>query len=553
MGRVLRHLAPCNRCCDTDRNCPLRASRFTGIVSSWARDLDDEDSSSKAAPRPSDLDTGILSSTATPLGHWSCKLLVSSSNARRILAFPSGDSLNFDSELRAFCDGFLSPVAIPPARRAYDPGNPTHMADLSARFMGAGDERLRRTIELNRGLTPANGRVPTHPFPQGNFKQGKTPRVSKDRVHHLHRASICEVLFTDAFETGDSKFRYGQAFVDYRSRWGDVIPLRSRIQVGWAFGEFCCRNYIPLILIRDNISENVGGALMSECHARGVKSSFICPYTPQQDQDENYLGRITTMASYAMVYASAPLFFWRWAILCTVFIANILATYYSRERIWSTPYTCLFWEPFPDASIVVPFGCGALVLLDKDDRAKFKTRCALLIFIHYATTHPLYTYAFFSPRSKRVLYRQDAIFLTTTFPMRHARVYSGLSADDEALTPFRSPLGSSPECPEDLSFRGWKAGDDLPDFDDHSTGFSLHDDPRTSRTDTHACPPDWPRRYPDHPAFGPRSTVPVPVPSTFPPTSPPLPDDFVPDAPDDVVPDAGGTGGVGDSIGSTGS
>jgi hypothetical protein len=171
------------------------------------------------------------------------------------------------------------------------------MADLSARFMGTGDERLRRTIELNRGLPPATGRVPAHPFPQGKFQQGKTPRASKDKVHHLHRASICEVVFTDTFETGDSRFRYGQAFVDYRSRWGDVIPLRSRSQVGWAFGEFCCRNFTPLILIRDNIREIKGGSLMAECHARGVKSAFICPYTPQQDQAENCLGRVTTMAS----------------------------------------------------------------------------------------------------------------------------------------------------------------------------------------------------------------------------------------------------------------
>jgi hypothetical protein len=259
------------------------------------------------------------SSVATPLGQWSCKLLASSSDSRRILAFPSGDGSHFDSELRSFCDSFLSPVSIPPARRTYDPGNPTHMADLSTRFMGAGDERLRHTIELNRGLTPATGRVPTHPFPQGKFKQGKTPRVSKERVYHLNRASIAEVVFTDTFETGDSKFRYGQAFVDYRSRWGDVNPLRSRTQVGWAFGEFCCRNFTPLILIRDNISENRGGTLMTECHARGVKSAFICPYTPQQDQAENYLGRVTTMASYAMVYAGAPLFFWRWAIQCAVF------------------------------------------------------------------------------------------------------------------------------------------------------------------------------------------------------------------------------------------
>ncbi len=155
--------------------------------------------------------------TSSSLGTWSCKLLVSPSSSHRILAFPSGNSLGFDAELRSFCDGFLAPVASPPARKTYDPGNPLHMADLSARFMEAGDERLRCTIELNRGLSPATGRVPAHPFPQGRFLQGKTPRVSKGKVHHLNRASICEAVFTDTFETGDSRFRYGQAFVDYRS------------------------------------------------------------------------------------------------------------------------------------------------------------------------------------------------------------------------------------------------------------------------------------------------------------------------------------------------
>jgi hypothetical protein len=124
-----------------------------------------------------------------------------------------------------------------------------------------------------------------------------------------------------------------------------VIPLRSRTQFGWAFGEFCCRNFAPLVLVRDNISENIGDMLMTKCHARGVKSAYICSYTSQQDQAENYLGRVTTMASFAMVYAGAPLFFWRWAI--AVFVSNITATYYSREQVWSTPYTLLgVWGAF---------------------------------------------------------------------------------------------------------------------------------------------------------------------------------------------------------------
>jgi hypothetical protein len=89
------------------------------------------------------------------------------------------------------------PNAIPPARRTYDSENPAHMADLSVRWMDTGDERLRRTLDLNRVLTPTTGRVCTLKFPKGKFVQGQTPKVLKDKVHHLHRASICEVVFTD--------------------------------------------------------------------------------------------------------------------------------------------------------------------------------------------------------------------------------------------------------------------------------------------------------------------------------------------------------------------
>jgi hypothetical protein len=76
------------------------------------------------------------SSALAGLNSWSYKLLAGTTLRNRILAFPVTDSLHFDAELRSFCDGYLSPVASPPARRTYDLSNPIHMADLSARFMG---------------------------------------------------------------------------------------------------------------------------------------------------------------------------------------------------------------------------------------------------------------------------------------------------------------------------------------------------------------------------------------------------------------------------------
>ena len=333
----------------------------------------------------------------------------------------------YEENLQEFCAAYFPPAMPREDRKTYQVNDVADMADLSIRFMGVGNDRLRHTLERSKGLTPCKRdekvyRVPPHHFPLGKWASGKTPRVSKDKVKFLHRASIAEVCFTDTFETDDSKFRYGQAVVDYRSRYGDIIPIKSRKKVGWAFGEFCNRHFVPKILIRDNIPENIGGALADECHHRGIKSAYICPYTSEQNYAEGYLGRITAMASFAMVYSGAPIHLWIYCIICAVFINNITATYFSKEKVWATPFELMHGEPFPDSGIVVPFGCGCLVLLREEEREKFKPRCALMVFLHYALNHPLYTYAIYSPKTKKVLFRQDVIFLPNVFPMREARM-----------------------------------------------------------------------------------------------------------------------------------
>jgi hypothetical protein len=199
---------------------------------------------------------------------------------------------------------------------------------------------------------------------------------------------------------------------------------------------FFCRHYTPLIVISDNIAENKGGALAEECRLRSVRQAYTCLYHPQQDKAEGYLGRITTMASFGMVLLGPP-------FLCgSALFAQLssLITSWHRTSVGNafgrlhTSY--VMGKLFPDASVVVPFGCAALILLDQKDLTKFKSRCALAVFIHYADEHPLYTYAFYSPRTKRVLFRQDCIFLPTFFPMRKARQASGLGPDGEPVVHF---------------------------------------------------------------------------------------------------------------------
>jgi hypothetical protein len=74
------------------------------------------------------------------------------------------------------------------------------------------------------------------------------------------------------------------------------------------------------------------------------------------------------MASFGMVYAGAPLFMWIWGVKTAVFVDRIMASYYSPQQIWATFYELIHGELYSDASIVVPFGCGVLVLLTEKER-----------------------------------------------------------------------------------------------------------------------------------------------------------------------------------------
>jgi hypothetical protein len=130
----------------------------------------------------------------------------------------------------------------------------------------------------------------------------------------------------------------------------------------------------------------------------------------------------------------------------------------------------------PQSSYVVPFGCAVLALRDSDDRAKFTNRAVMMVFVYYSEDHPLFTYALYSPRTKRILHRQDVIFLTfltSVFPMRSARVGSGLGPEEgDTLTVFPVPslLDGSPL---ELSFGDWDIRDDLPVYDDGVSGFQF--------------------------------------------------------------------------------
>ena len=438
----------------------------------------------------------------------------------RKLCIPLQAFGSFRSRVAAMADKvFIDSTTRPKARRTYT-SSASDLEELSTRFMNTSTERLKHTIAVSNGLSPTNGTVRPNRFPQATLQKGKVPMVSKNKVHHLHEASVAECVYTDTFDTDCTDYRYGQAYVCYKSRFGAVFPMKSRRQVVSTFEQFCADIFTPKILIRDNISENVSKALLKACRKAVCQSGYSTPYIPQQDYAEGFIGHVCRLASFAMVYSGAPMFLWRYAIVCAVFIHNITAGFYSQEGLWATPYELIYGEPFPDSSIVVPFGCAALVLLAKGKRRKLGNRCALMVFIHYATQHPTYTYAFWSPRTGRVLYRQDAIFLVDVFPLRWG-AETVTSSDGDLLVPYaceRSPTTMRAGTPPKHSFGEW-AGPTLPSFDNHlrtEKGEPAGMAPLVPEKDDTFPPPrhipEGQHLQPDPLGFGPTSSVTVPPP-----------------------------------------
>ena len=111
-----------------------------------------------------------------------------------------------------------------------------------------------------------------------------------------------------------------------------------------------------------------------------------------------------------------------------------------------------------------------------------------------------------------MLYRQDVVFLPNVFPMREARARGGFDSDGEDLITYRPPQVPGVQMEEETSFGNWKLNDPLPPFQDHVTGHPLVSPNDSTSTTSEERPSTWPTWHPEHPAFGQRSAVKVPIP-----------------------------------------
>jgi hypothetical protein len=94
-----------------------------------------------------------------------------------------------------------------------------------------------------------------------------------------------------------------------------------------------------------------------------------------------------------------------------------------------------------------------------------------------------------------------------------------MGPEGDTLVTLRAPPSVRDGCPSDLSFDGWEPLDPLPEYNDDVTGYGLGS-PSGNLVEEPDERLDLPVHFPDHPAFGPISSVGVPIPAS--PNMPPV-------------------------------
>jgi hypothetical protein len=264
-----------------------------------------------------------------------------------------------------------------------------------------------------------------------------------------------------------------QICADLGSKPVDVFEMPRRTHVPAQIDRFCARWWSPLVLLSDGAAECMGVAIQAVCARRDIHQIFRTPGQTKvavQNFAEAAIGYVTRMATFALVFSGATIRYWFLALEAACFVDRLSAHWYEYIPAYSTPYYRIYGQHFPDAGVLKPWGCAALVLLPGDLLSKFKPRTVKMVFVSYAPQYPTYTYGFLNCTTGRVPHSQDAIFLHTEFPFRDARRRMNCSnTDGDPLQPrvlSRSPYAYL--APSNLRFN-WEGGPTVPDHDEDAS------------------------------------------------------------------------------------
>ena len=153
-------------------------------------------------------------------------------------------------------------------------------------------------------------------------------------------------VYTDIYglitpEIYDKK-RYFISFIDDKTRYATIYLIRTREETFSIFSKWLNieenqENTLLKRLHSDNAKEYKSGDFIDLFNAKGIKSTFTAPYTPEQNGIAERFNRTIVSKIRALLYtAKLPNYYWGEAALAATYLYN--RTLHSALEGFITPY-----------------------------------------------------------------------------------------------------------------------------------------------------------------------------------------------------------------------
>ena len=246
--------------------------------------------------------------------------------------------------------------------------------------------------QLVKGMENVQGEAIQCPVCVKNkLREDPYPKVSSKRANIILEcvhSDICGPFNPPA----PSGHKYFATFVDEKSRYLRVYPMKSREEIGEVFKEFktFVENQTGKRIKRvrsDNAAEYKGGVFASELKRCGILHETTVPHCPAQNGIAERVNlTLINMVKCMLEDANLPKKFWVEALHTACYLRNRSATSALDK---ATPFE-VFWGVKPNLQHLRPFGCAAIALNKGTRRSKLDPRGRECQLVGYSSHHKSY-------------------------------------------------------------------------------------------------------------------------------------------------------------------
>lgn len=237
-------------------------------------------------------------------------------------------------------------------------------------------------------------KISEQPFPKSATNTAKN---ILDRVH----SDICGPFRTRAL----CGAKYFATFIDECSRYCKVYPLKSRDEIGEAFGQYKsfvenqCGKHIKSVRT-DNAAEYKGGEFARIIKSSGILHETSVAHCPQQNGIAERMNRTLMEMTRCMLYeAGFPDNLWVEALQTASYIRNRCE---SRADISASPFE-LFWGIKPSVQHLRVYGCDAVALIKGQNISKLHPKGINCRLVGYSSSQK--GYRLIDPDNKVIISR----------------------------------------------------------------------------------------------------------------------------------------------------